>query len=335
MSPLWIDPNLGALADALLRTSLQAAGIVCLVLAVQVLLGTRLSPRWSHRLWVDVDLRLALFPLAPLEVATGANPLAWTYPSAARTTPRESHAPPSVAPTTWTSRLLGVWLLGGLVVLARLVFLEARFRGRLRMLLPHRETRLERALARACATTGQRARSAPRPSGLRPRLGHERVPAPDALGPARLRARAGRRGAPPGPPARDVPPAAPRRARQRALVAGTRLVLIPPAGPAGPRPPVHDPREPARLGGPLRLALGAAAFVRRNPDRARRKAGRRQSSTPRFAPVPAARSAAPRPRKENPHDPPLHRPHPPLVGARHPTLAQLLGWLALTGPSSA
>ena len=62
---------MSGLTEALWRTSWQVALLVLVVLAVQALLGRRLSPRWSYGLWGLVILRAALFPLGPVEVGTG------------------------------------------------------------------------------------------------------------------------------------------------------------------------------------------------------------------------------------------------------------------------
>ena len=55
---------LTSLFECVVKSSWQAAVLVCLVLVVQGILGGKLSPRWRYSLWFLVLIRL-LVPVTP------------------------------------------------------------------------------------------------------------------------------------------------------------------------------------------------------------------------------------------------------------------------------
>jgi len=189
MSSPFIEASAPGVARALFDTSWQAAALVLVVLLVQRLFKRQLSARWSYGLWLVVVLRLALLPIAPLEVARQANPLLWrppvqapaqmpspsaasslasSAPSSALRAPKKAalsrpardaagylfEPPTPVAGTPWKLWLLGLWILGAAVSILRLVFLELRFRRRWSRLPTLHSPRLEAALERARTLTG-------------------------------------------------------------------------------------------------------------------------------------------------------------------------------------
>lgn len=180
--------------DWLFRTSWQVAALVLLILALQRVLGNRLSPRWRYALWWIVVLRLALPPIsiagidleqslaaepAPRPVAeavapapealvpvTAAPPI--TVEPAPATPPTPPAADPAIDPEVTPGLaaaspglpanliLLGLWIAGVIGLLVFTLIREALAASRLSYAPPVRYPELTTLVDRCRAEAGIR-----------------------------------------------------------------------------------------------------------------------------------------------------------------------------------
>jgi beta-lactamase regulating signal transducer with metallopeptidase domain len=156
-----LDHLVGA-GGAVWRASWQASVLAVLVLAVQLVFGRRIAPRWRHAMWMLVFVRLALpvvpsspvsvFNLAPAHAAANASPAdappvagslstaqfaAEMRARAAGFTPGANDAPLPIPPAAaarqkpglwagWPQALAALWAAGAMLLAARVAWATVR-----------------------------------------------------------------------------------------------------------------------------------------------------------------------------------------------------------------
>ncbi|MBI4663202.1 MAG: hypothetical protein HY735_30715 [Verrucomicrobia bacterium] len=168
--------------ETVLKSSWQAAVLICLVLAVQTVLGRKLAARWRYSLWFLVLIRL-LIPVTPESAFSVYNlaPDRTTYPRGAErrelalfalNSPSAVDAPESPAPvqlqeTRVSQRRPGKarpwivwpalgWLTGALIMSGYFAWGIARFGRRVRRLARLEDARVESLLEEAKRRVGIR-----------------------------------------------------------------------------------------------------------------------------------------------------------------------------------
>src|SRR4051794_4011693 len=89
-----MDPILEKLIGAMLRASWQAAALVLIVLAAQLILRKVLTPKWRHALWFLVVARLLIL-VAPASSFSVFNWMPPRYDPPPRRQPAHLTSPPA------------------------------------------------------------------------------------------------------------------------------------------------------------------------------------------------------------------------------------------------